>query len=153
MLMKKTVFPSLRAAIMTLGTMALAPYTNKLGEEVDDTELEYSNVVAEYRVKEDDREFSVIVLWGIADYFFLYDLDPDNLVMVDGLHNDDQSHQKLSDNILEVLQRCMLVGYVPKTLLKAIHDYGRGGPHGDFENVFGELLDYVEDVLEGLEHH
>jgi hypothetical protein len=151
MLMKKTVFPSLRAAIQTLGAMALAPYTNKLGEEVEDTELEYSNQLAEYRVKEDDQEFSIIVLWGIADYFFLYDLDPNNLVMVDGVHNDDQSYPKLNDDILDLLQRCMLVGYVPKTLLKAIRDYGRGGPEGDFENIFGELIDYVEDILEGLE--
>lgn len=151
MLMKKTVFPSLHAAINTLGTMALAPYTNKLGEEVDDTELEYSNAIAEYRVKEGGLEFSLIVLWGVADYFFLHDLDPENLVIIDGMHHDDQSYPKLNDDILALLQRCMLVGYVPKTLLKAIHDYGREGPPGDFENIFGELLDYVEDVLEGLE--
>jgi hypothetical protein len=151
MLMKKTVFPSLHAAINTLGTMALAPYTNKLGEDVDDTELEYSTAIAEYRVKEGDLEFSLIVLWGVADYFFLHDLDPENLVIIDGMHHDDQSYPKLNDDILALLQRCMLVGYVPKTLLKAIHDYGREGPPGDFENIFGELLDYVEDVLEGLE--
>lgn len=151
MLMKKTVFKSLDFAKMTLSSMALAPYTNKLGEDVDEIEKEYTNQLAEYTILEDGREFSIIVLWGVSDVFFVHDKDPDNLVILDDAHDEGVDVPKIAEPILQLLKRCMLVGYVPKTLLKAIREHGRESDFEDFDNVFGELIEYVETVLEGME--
>ncbi|MNN76628.1 hypothetical protein D3C81_1930270 [compost metagenome] len=89
-------------------------------------------------------------MWGEGDYFVVYQDGQGHLVIEDGVHRDDSDQQELDDDILQMLKRCMLVGYVPRALLQAINEYGRNGPPYDFVNIFGDCVDHVEDILEAM---
>lgn len=160
-LIKKPVYNNLRAAIRSFGGMALSPFAKGTIDTVDAVVPERTYELEEYEYKTPAGNRSVIAMWGEADYFVLYaDTDVNAqyigsrdmyVQILDGVHEDDNTHQQLDEDLLHLLARCMLVGYVPKALLKAIHDYGRGGPQGDFTNIFGECIDNVEDILESFE--
>lgn len=153
MLIKKPVFPSVRAAASAVGSLALAPYSD------DEVRREYVNRLEEFQVKDGDWETPFVCLWGEADFFFLYvdsrDLTTgkESYVIVDGVGNDDPTINKYHDDMLHLIQRCMLVGYIPVVLMEAMADYGRceEDMFSDFMNIFGELVDHVEDILEMFE--
>lgn len=151
MLIKKPVFPTLRDAVRVFGSMALSPYGKNAGDGIEEIVVERQYELEEYRYKDGNEVHSVVALWGNGDYFFAYGGEQGEIVIVDGVHNNDNQQEKVSDEILNLLKRCMLVGYVPRALLQAVRDYGRGGPEGDFENIFGDCMDHVEDILESLE--
>ncbi|MNM30494.1 hypothetical protein D3C81_410550 [compost metagenome] len=153
MLIKKPVFPSVRAAASAVGSLALAPYSG------DEVRREYVNRLEEFQVKDGDWETPFVCLWGEADFFFLYvdsrDLTTgkETYIIVDGVANDDPTINKYHDDMLHLIQRCMLVGYIPVVLMEAMADYGRCEEEmfSDFMNIFGELVDHVEDILEMFE--
>lgn len=161
-LIKKPVYNNLRAAIRSFGGMALSPYGKHDSDEIEGTVTERTYELEEYEFKTESANRSVIAMWGEGDYFVLYE---DNgigsqyiasrdisICIIDAVHEEDQTeYPSVGEDILNLLARCMLVGYVPKALLKAIHDYGRGGVDGDFVNIFGDCIDNVEDILDSFE--
>lgn len=160
MLIKKPVFKSVRDAANAVGTLAISPYANNIGEERESVMLEYTFRLEEFHVKEESGwETPFVCLWAEADFFFLYVKERDlttgkeTYIIVDGVHNDDSTVFKYHDDLLDLIMRCMLVGYIPIVLLKAMADYGRCDEemYSDFTNIFGECIEHVEDVLEMFE--
>lgn len=146
MLIKDRAFTSLEHAISVLGGLAIAPTT---GHEV---EPEYLNYMEEFVVLENGVKFDVVCVWGTCDYFIIHNKDPENIVIKDGPHDLDPAHcNKLPFGLLELIQRCALVGWVPVNLLNAIHHNGRELPYDDFCELYGELIEYTEDMLERFE--
>ncbi|MNO14061.1 hypothetical protein D3C76_37010 [compost metagenome] len=148
MLIKKPVFKSVNDAVRAISLMALSPYGKNAGDSLPETVVEQTFRIEEYRILEDRVDSSIVAMWGDADFFYVYRNEKGQVIIVDGVHNDDPSVQKIDDDILHLLQRCMLANYVPRALLQAINEYGRGGPQGDFVNIFGDCIDHVEDILE-----
>lgn len=153
MLIKKPVFPSVRDAASAVSSLAIAPYSD------DEVRREYVNRLEEFQVKGADWETPFVCLWGEGDFFFLYiesrDLTTgkETYVIVDGCSYIDPTINKYHDDLLQLIQRCMLVGYIPVVLMQAMDDYGRCDEEmfSDFMNIFGELVEHVEDILEMFE--
>jgi hypothetical protein len=142
-LIKKRAFTSLERAISLLGGLATAPTKDH------DVELEYVNYMEEFVVQEDGVEFDVVCMWGSCDYFIIHNKDPERIVIKDGAHDLDPGHcKKLPDDLLELIQRCAFVGWVPVNLLNAIRHQGRELSFDAFCEIYGELIEYVEDMLE-----
>lgn len=149
MLINKPIFPSLSRAVSAFSKMTLSPYGKGAGDSIEEIVKERTYELDEYWYKAGGTLLPVAVMWGEGDYFYIYPKESGEHVIIDGVHEDDPAHQKaFSDELLRMLKRCMLAGYVPHALLRAMHDYGRGGPDGDFENIFGDAIDHVEDILE-----
>lgn len=146
MLIKELIFRDLDIAMSTLSQMALAPCENH------EVRPEYENYIEEFRVRDGVYTFSLIALWGEGDVFFIHDKDPKAIEIIDHVHLNDPDHApKVHLQLLQLLKRCAMVGYVPVNLLSAIRLKGREGVYQQFLDEYNELIDYVNDVVEGLE--
>lgn len=141
----KPVFNSLEDLITTVGDLAIAPSMN------GQVNAEYSMRLQELGVNENEKKYTVVCLWGLGDSFIVHDINPSGIAIVDCALEIGAVDRPISAYILNVIMRCMLVGYVPVNLLQAISENGRVLDEKHFNASYSELINYVEGVVKSFE--